>query len=105
MPPVGPTELILILAIVVLIFGVGRLADVGGAIGRSVREFREATEDNFTSTPAAGRPSEPSTCKTCGIVLHTGARFCGSCGSAVAPETIDVSQVQAATNPRASPHP
>jgi sec-independent protein translocase protein TatA len=39
---VGPFEAILILVIVTTIFGVGRLPEVGGAIGRSIREFRRA---------------------------------------------------------------
>ena len=96
MPPVGPTELILILAIVVLIFGAGRLAEVGGALGRSVREFRRAT-DGDEAMSASGLPSTLDTCRRCGIVLHTGARFCGSCGTAVAPETLDGSLVPPGT--------
>ncbi|MCX7671410.1 MAG: twin-arginine translocase TatA/TatE family subunit, partial [Anaerolineae bacterium] len=39
MPNIGPTELIIILVIVLIIFGVGRLPEIGGAIGRSIREF------------------------------------------------------------------
>lgn len=37
----GPTELIIILVIVMLIFGVGRLPQIGGALGKSIREFRK----------------------------------------------------------------
>jgi sec-independent protein translocase protein TatA len=33
-------ELAIILIIVVLIFGVGKFGDVGGALGKSIREFR-----------------------------------------------------------------
>ena len=44
MPNLGPAELIIILVIVVIIFGVGKLTDVGGALGKSIREFRRATE-------------------------------------------------------------
>ncbi|HLB28576.1 MAG TPA: twin-arginine translocase TatA/TatE family subunit [Dehalococcoidia bacterium] len=40
LPSIGPLELILVLAIVFVIFGVGRLPEVGGAIGRALREFR-----------------------------------------------------------------
>lgn len=39
--PVGGFELVIILVIVVLIFGVGKLPEVGGAIGRGIREFKE----------------------------------------------------------------
>ena len=38
----GPAELILVLLVVVLLFGVGKLPQVGGAIGRGIREFRKA---------------------------------------------------------------
>jgi len=35
--------LILILVIVIIVFGVGRLPELGGAVGKAIREFREAT--------------------------------------------------------------
>lgn len=38
---VGPLELVIILVIVIIIFGVGKLPTVGGALGKSIREFRE----------------------------------------------------------------
>ncbi len=41
--PPGPLELILILVIVIIVFGVGRLPELGGAVGKAIREFREAT--------------------------------------------------------------
>jgi sec-independent protein translocase protein TatA len=83
MPPVGPTELILVLAIVVLVFGAGRLGEVGGALGRGIREFRQATEEHHSATSSSGQPNPPPACRRCGLVLHSGARFCGSCGTAV----------------------
>ena len=43
MPHVGLPELLIVLVIVVLIFGVGKLSDLGGALGKSIREFHEAT--------------------------------------------------------------
>jgi sec-independent protein translocase protein TatA len=36
----GGWEIALILVIVVVVFGVGKLANVGGALGKSIREFR-----------------------------------------------------------------
>ena len=42
MPSLGPMELVLILVIILIIFGVGRLPEVGGALGRGIREFRRA---------------------------------------------------------------
>ncbi|WP_347490529.1 twin-arginine translocase TatA/TatE family subunit [Desulfoscipio sp. XC116] len=38
-----PTHLILILVVVLIIFGPGKLPEVGKAMGKSLREFRRAT--------------------------------------------------------------
>jgi len=43
MPNIGFPELILILAVVLLVFGPGKLPEIGKAVGRSLREFRQAT--------------------------------------------------------------
>lgn len=43
MPNLGPTELLIILAIAILLFGGTRLAGVGKASGRAIREFKEET--------------------------------------------------------------
>ena len=47
MPTLGPWELAIILVIVVVIFGAGRVSEIGGALGGSIREFKTAatTED------------------------------------------------------------
>lgn len=41
----GPWELLIILAIVIAIFGAGRIAGIGGALGSSIREFKKAVRD------------------------------------------------------------
>ena len=43
MPHLGVPELIIILVLVVLVFGVGRLASVGGALGKGISEFKKAS--------------------------------------------------------------
>jgi sec-independent protein translocase protein TatA len=40
--PVGPTELILILLIVVIIFGARRLPELGKGIGEGIRNFKKS---------------------------------------------------------------
>jgi sec-independent protein translocase protein TatA len=40
MPTLGPLELVIILVIVAMLFGVGKLPEVFGAVGKGVREFR-----------------------------------------------------------------
>ena len=44
MPQLGAPELIIILVIIILIFGVGKLPEVGQALGKGIREFRGAAE-------------------------------------------------------------
>ena len=39
----GPLELILILVIVAMLFGVGKLPEVFGSVGKGIREFRRAS--------------------------------------------------------------
>jgi sec-independent protein translocase protein TatA len=41
MAGLGPTELIIILVIVLVLFGVGRLARLGGELGAGVRELKK----------------------------------------------------------------
>ncbi len=42
MPSMGSMEWGIILIIVIILFGVGRLSEAGGALGKAVREFRES---------------------------------------------------------------
>lgn len=42
----GAPELIIILLIVVLLFGVGRLGRLGGELGRGIREFRKGMQED-----------------------------------------------------------
>jgi sec-independent protein translocase protein TatA len=41
----GPVELILIVLAIVLIFGASKLGDIGGALGKSIKEFKKASRD------------------------------------------------------------
>ena len=88
--PLGPTELIVILLIIVVLFGAGRLADVGGAFGKGIREFRQATrEDRAPASPqpiaAVAVPSAPegAACPACAATTRQGQAFCGQCGASL----------------------
>ncbi|MBI2915085.1 MAG: twin-arginine translocase TatA/TatE family subunit [Firmicutes bacterium] len=60
----GPTELIVVLVIALIIFGPGKLPDVGKAIGRGISEFRKASsrleEDAGADRKAAGSAEQTS---------------------------------------------
>jgi sec-independent protein translocase protein TatA len=102
MPVPGIPELIVILVIVIVIFGAGRLSELGGAMGKSIKEFRNATKDETAHLPAATtHPGEPvaaaqvatapvappaavvveNKCPSCATVNPIGQAFCGQCGT------------------------
>ena len=57
----GPVELGLILLIVAMLFGVGKLPEVFGAVGKGVREFRkESGMVTDKQEPAAGQITQQS---------------------------------------------
>jgi len=87
--PLGVPELIIILFIVIVIFGVGRLPEVGGAIGKSIREFRKASKEpeelpseaHSEAEPPAAPQDSARACSTCSATLAADAKFCAECGT------------------------
>jgi sec-independent protein translocase protein TatA len=51
--------LVIVLAIVLIVYGPGKLPEVGGAIGKAMREFRRASTD-LTDEIKRGTGSEPA---------------------------------------------
>jgi sec-independent protein translocase protein TatA len=47
----GTTELILILVIIVILFGVGRLRSIGGELGGGIRAFKEGLKGEDEDEP------------------------------------------------------
>lgn len=45
MGSVGPTELLLIALVVVLIFGAGRIAEIGKGLGEGIKNFKKGLKD------------------------------------------------------------
>jgi sec-independent protein translocase protein TatA len=46
MPQLGPTELIIILVIVVILFGVGRIGKIAGELGGGIKAFKDGLQGN-----------------------------------------------------------
>lgn len=88
--PLGVPELLIIAFIVILVFGVGRLPEVGGALGKGIREFRKSSKEGDDDGPPADGPpvmsssSTPDATSEAAPVAHAGAGdtvFCGECGA------------------------
>jgi sec-independent protein translocase protein TatA len=81
--PIGPWEIVIILIILVIIFGAGRLSQVGGAVGRSVREFRTAVQEEPHKTAAnpLAPPAPPVACAACLTSNPATNKFCSACGA------------------------
>jgi sec-independent protein translocase protein TatA len=61
----GPMEIGLILVIILIVFGVGKLPQIGGAIGKGIHEFRKATrgetsEDKSSDLKSDAKPKAES---------------------------------------------
>src|SRR4029077_9856674 len=60
--PFHPLWLVLILVVVLIVFGPGRLPELGGAVGKAMREFRKATTEltNEVTSAAQAKPETPA---------------------------------------------
>ena len=93
----GPMELVIILVILVMLFGATRLADIGGSLGKGIREFRKNVqeedkddEEEATGTPPVATASTNGAetvsavkCPSCGSLNVAGSRHCSQCGAAL----------------------
>jgi len=57
-----PTHLLLILLIVLILFGPGKLPDLGRGLGKGIREFKDAIKGGVSSDspPPSDKKPEPS---------------------------------------------
>lgn len=56
---IGYGELVIVLVIVLLIFGVGRLPEVGNSLGKGLREFRRAVTGSDSETKQEKESESP----------------------------------------------
>jgi len=60
---IGVPELLIVLVIVVLIFGVGRVSRMGGELGKGIRAFREGIsgkDSNSSEADKGGDENKPA---------------------------------------------
>lgn len=57
---IGMPELLIILVIILIIFGAGRLPEIGSGIGKGIRNFRKATkgQDEIDVTPSQNQAND-----------------------------------------------
>ncbi len=94
-----PGHLILILVIVLVVFGPGKLPELGKALGEGLRELKHATDSgdaqasakagaasattlqSTTTAPAQAEATRP--CPSCNAAVPVSDKFCGGCGQPV----------------------
>ncbi len=81
-----PWHLIIVLVIVLLLFGPGKLPLLGKAIGDSLRDFKKSvgTDEQSTVTTVELAPGMRA-CPHCHKPVAIADRFCGGCGGRVEP--------------------
>ena len=105
----NPLHWAILLVIVLIIFGPGKLPSVGNALGKSIREFKKASrEDEGTTTGYAATspllttavPAVEQTiiCKACDRENAGQALFCTNCGGSLA-KTVEPEPVEVAVSP------
>ncbi len=61
---IGVPELLIVLAIVVILFGVGRVSKIGGEMGNAIREFRQGLKGDDESSEKEPREAESKTARS-----------------------------------------
>lgn len=64
MPNVGPLEIIVVLALVLIIFGPKRLPELGQSLGKGLREFKSSVTGDNDDPPAPPKPITATTDST-----------------------------------------
>jgi sec-independent protein translocase protein TatA len=59
MPNFGPTELIIILVIVIVLFGVGRISKIAGEMGSGIRAFKQGLQSDDDKKKEPEETAEP----------------------------------------------
>lgn len=55
---IGMPELLVILVIVLIVFGAGKLPQIGEGLGKGIRNFKKATKDKEEIDVTAGKKEE-----------------------------------------------
>ena len=77
----GMPELLVILVIALLVFGAGRLPEIGSSLGKAIKGFKQASEKPEAEPPETKEVKDAGkACPTCGRAVQPDAQFCPGCG-------------------------
>lgn len=71
---IGPTELLIFLAILLLIFGAAKLPKLARSMGQAGKEFKAGMKEGYQAEDVEGA------CPFCGVEVGPEAKFCPGCG-------------------------
>jgi sec-independent protein translocase protein TatA len=60
----APAHLLILLVIILIIFGPSKLADVGGALGKAIRDFKKSLNESDSEPKVLAKTPEASTGET-----------------------------------------
>lgn len=86
----GMPELLVILVIALLVFGAGRLPEIGSSLGKAIKGFKEASDKREPEPPEPKgevKPVAGRTCSACGREVQADAAFCPGCGKKLSEST------------------
>lgn len=75
-----PWHLIVVLVIVMMVFGPGKLPELGKAVGDGFRELKRSTNQEPITTSNQEPITTTPLCPSCGGSLAAAQPFCGGCG-------------------------
>jgi TatA/E family protein of Tat protein translocase len=78
MANIGPTELLIFLAILLLIFGAAKLPKLARSMGQAGKEFKAGMKEGYQEEPVEGA------CPFCGVDVAADSKFCPGCGKPAA---------------------
>jgi sec-independent protein translocase protein TatA len=82
----GMPELVVILVIALLVFGAGRLPEIGSSLGRAIKGFKAASEkqepepEETKESKGEVKAGQGKACPGCGQTVQADAVFCPGCG-------------------------
>lgn len=70
---IGPTELLIVFAILLLVFGATKLPKLARSMGQAGKEFKEGLKEGYQEQPVEGP------CPFCGVAVPAESKFCPGC--------------------------